>query len=227
MIQETLTNLNRRLNAGAKDLKFEADLMVGLAQKKVVAMRIDQLLLKKDFGFDFTPEYYLKIHRFLFSDVYETAAGRFRWREIDYGHGLAANIGPWELKPIGPENLRGVLERALNQERQFCFGGIDPAELASHFAYLHGFLWITHFVSNGNTRTSTVFIINYLRELGYNLDNAYYMNNASYFKSALYRACMYFRRKGLAADSSYLVNFYRNVLLGEKNELNNDDIFKQ
>lgn len=180
---------SEKMRLGALFAKEKAEYFV------VVAGRISAFL---DTPFDCSPEYYIKIHKTLF-DGCEDFAGRFR-RHM------------FVLSTILPKDLPGELENIMAAEKRYISEQPETAELIPHIAKLHAFLWGTHFFPGGNTRTSKVFIIGYLRAMGYKVNASYFMDNHEYLKNALYRAVNY-------GEEKYILRFYRNVLNGENNKL--------
>ena len=73
----------------------------------------------------------------------------------------------------------------------------------------------------GNTRTTAVFFIKYLRTLGFDVTNDIFAENAWYFRNALVRANYNDLKNGVHETTEYLEMFLRNLLLDEKNELHN------
>ena len=72
-----------------------------------------------------------------------------------------------------------------------------------------------------NTRTTAVFTIKYLRFLGYKADNDIFAENSRYFRNALVRANYSNLQNGIQENSEFLELFFRNLILGENNELKN------
>ena len=85
-------------------------------------------------------------------------------------------------------------------------------------------LWQIHAFEEGNTRTTAVFFIKYLRSLGFDVTNDTFAKNSWYFRNSLVRANYNNIPKGIYEDHSFLVKFLRNLILGEKNILNNRDL---
>ena len=82
-------------------------------------------------------------------------------------------------------------------------------------------LWQIHVFEEGNTRTTAVFFIKYLRTLGFNVTNDIFAENAWYFRNALVRANYTNLQKNIHETTEYLELFLRNLLLDEKNVLRN------
>jgi len=85
-------------------------------------------------------------------------------------------------------------------------------------------LWQIHIFGEGNTRTTAVFFIKYLRSLGFDVTNDTFASNAWYFRNAMVRANYNNIQKGVHETTEYLERFLRNLLLGEKNELHNREM---
>ena len=82
-------------------------------------------------------------------------------------------------------------------------------------------MWQIHAFGEGNTRTTAVFIIQYLRSLGFDVDNDQFAKHSWYFRNALVRANYHNIAKGIDYSPVYLERFFRNLLLGEQWDLRN------
>lgn len=69
-----------------------------------------------------------------------------------------------------------------------------------------------------------VFTIKYLRSIGFQVNNELFAEHAWYFRNALVRANYRNVRRGIEPDMSFLLLFFRNLMLGEFNELKNRDM---
>jgi hypothetical protein len=94
-------------------------------------------------------------------------------------------------------------------------------EIIHHLAIFVSRLWQIHVFGEGNTRTTAVFFIKYLRTLGFDATNDIFAENAWYFRNALVRANYNDLKNGVHETTEYLELFLRNLLLDEKNELHN------
>ena len=70
-----------------------------------------------------------------------------------------------------------------------------------------------HAFREGNTRTTAIFTIQYLRSLGYEVNNEMFAKHSWYFRNALVRANYRNIQKGIDYSPIYLVRFFRNLLL--------------
>ncbi|MDR1832512.1 MAG: winged helix-turn-helix transcriptional regulator [Fusobacteriaceae bacterium] len=82
-------------------------------------------------------------------------------------------------------------------------------------------LWQIHAFGEGNTRTTAVFTIKYLRTFGFNVDNDLFAVHSWYFRNALVRANFNDAKLNIHATTEYLMQFFGNLLFGEHNELKN------
>ena len=178
-----------------------------------VSERIVAIL--NDGGFAFTPEYFISIHAKLFKGVLPSA-GKLR----------SVNIRKreWVLKDDSvtygdAATIKQSLVRDFIDEREFDYGGKTPRKIIPHFARFIAQIWQVHPFGEGNTRTTAVFTIKYLRSLGFSVDNDAFRDNAWYFRNAVVRANYADYAREVSRDWSYLEIFFRNLLLGEKNEM--------
>lgn len=99
--------------------------------------------------------------------------------------------------------------------------GLTEDEKIEHIAKFVSGIWQIHAFCEGNTRTTAVFAIQYLRTLGFNVDCRMFALHSWYFRNALVRANYRNVQKDIDYTSIYLVRFFRNLLLGEKWDLKN------
>ncbi len=88
-------------------------------------------------------------------------------------------------------------------------------------------IWQVHPFREGNTRTTALFIEKYLISLGYNVDNTLFKDKSIYFRNALVRNNYFNNYLNIKEDSSYLVKFYENLLLGKNNNLHSRNLIVQ
>jgi fido (protein-threonine AMPylation protein)/DNA-binding MarR family transcriptional regulator len=180
-----------------------------------VAVRIAKLLSEK--AFSFTPNEYVSIHKKLFTGIYNHA-GKIR----DYN----ITKKEWVLDGAtvlygSASELRATLDYDFSEEKQFSYKDLTMDEIIHHFAVFVSRLWQIHIFGEGNTRTTAVFFIKYLRTLGFDVTNDIFAENAWYFRNALVRANYNDLKNGVHETTEYLELFLRNLLLDEKNELHN------
>ena len=183
-----------------------------------VSSRIAEIL--SETAFSFSPNEYIAIHRKLFQGIYKHA-GKIR----DYN----ITKKEWVLDGAtvmygSASELRATLEYVFSQEKDFSYKGLSMDEIIHHLAVFISRLWQIHIFGEGNTRTTAVFFIKYLRTLGFSATNDIFAENAWYFRNALVRANYTNLQKGIHETTEYLEAFLRNLLLNEKNELHNRNL---
>ena len=183
-----------------------------------VSSRIAEIL--SETAFSFSPNEYVSIHRKLFQGIYKHA-GKIR----DYN----ITKKEWVLDGAtvmygSASELRATLEYDFSQEKDYSYKGLSMDEIIHHLAVFVSRLWQIHIFGEGNTRTTAVFFIKYLRTLGFSATNDIFAENAWYFRNALVRANYTNLQKGIHETTEYLEAFLRNLLLNEKNELHNRNL---
>ena len=183
-----------------------------------VSSRIAEIL--SETAFSFSPNEYISIHRKLFQGIYKHA-GKIR----DYN----ITKKEWVLDGAtvmygSASELRATLEYDFSQEKDFSYKGLSMDAIIHHLAVFVSRLWQIHIFGEGNTRTTAVFFIKYLRTLGFSATNDIFAENAWYFRNALVRANYTNLQKDIHETTEYLEVFLRNLLLNEKNELHNRDL---
>ena len=183
-----------------------------------VSSRIAEIL--SETAFSFSPNEYISIHRKLFQGIYKHA-GKIR----DYN----ITKKEWVLDGAtvmygSASELRATLEYDFSQERDFSYKGLSMDEIIHHLSVFISRLWQIHIFGEGNTRTTAVFFIKYMRRLGFSATNDIFAENAWYFRNALVRANYTNLQKGIYETTEYLEAFIRNLILDEKNELHNRNL---
>ena len=157
------------------------------------------------------------IHRAIFEGVFKHA-GHFRDYDISKKEwvlrGDSVLYGRWQ-------DLKMTIEYDLEQERQFDYTGLDKGQMIEHLATFVAGLWQIHPFGEGNTRTTAIFTIKYLRLLGFSVNNDLFERHSWYFRNALVRANYRNVEKRVNIEPIFLIRFFRNLLLGENNELKN------
>ena len=181
-----------------------------------VSARIAEILSEKTFSF--TPTEYINIHRRLFSGIYKFA-GKIR----DYN----ITKPEWVLNDetvlyAGADNIRATLEYDFEQEKKFDYKGLNKQQIVEHVAHFIADLWQIHIFGEGNTRTTAVFLIKYLRKLGFkDISNDLFAKHSWYFRNALVRANYDDLLRDIYRTDTYLIQFLSNLLLNENNDLKN------
>ena len=180
-----------------------------------VAANIAKLLSEKSFSF--TALEFLNIHRHLFEGVFKHA-GEVRTYDISKKE--------WVLQDDSvvygrAADIMMALRYDIQQEKEFNYKGLTTDEIIEHIVDFVTLLWQNHPFREGNTRTTAVFVIKYLRSIGFKVNNDLFANNSWYFRNALVRANYRNPLKGIEPNKSFLIKFFRNLILEEENELKN------
>ena len=191
----------------------EGDANVEEADK--VSTNISKLLQTDSFTYSVAG--FAAIHRAIFNGVFKHA-GRFRDYDITKKEwvlrGDTVFYAHWE-------DLQMTLQYDLDQEWQFDYKSLEKNRLVEHIAKFVSGLWQIHPFGEGNTRTTAIFTIKYLRSLGFDVNNDLFEQHSWYFRNALVRANYRNVAKGIDYEPVFLVRFFRNLLLGEENTLKN------
>ena len=128
-----------------------------------VAVNIAKILSEKSFVF--SPAQYLDIHKKLFYNVFPHA-GKIRTYNISKKE--------WVLDGDtviygGASLLKETLNYDFEVEKSFDYSNLNKSEFVSHIAKFISNLWQIHVFSEGNTRTTAVFLIMYLKKFGFDI----------------------------------------------------------
>ena len=162
----------------------------------------------------------LSVHRRIFTGIYKFA-GQIRTYNITKKEWVLR--GDTVLYVSAPD-LKAAVEYDLEQEKKFDYTQLHKDQVIERIVDFVSGLWQIHPFGEGNTRTTAVFTILYLRSLGFEVDNELFAYESWYFRNALVRANYQNVKKGIARDKSFLIRFFRNLLLGEKHELRNREM---
>ena len=180
-----------------------------------VSANITKVLSSKTLNFSTSG--YISVHRRVFEGVFKHA-GTLRKYDITKREwvldGDTVNYLNWE-------DLRRAIDYDIEQEKSFSYKGLSSDEMISHISKFVSGLWQIHAFCEGNTRTTAVFIILYLRSIGFQVNNELFANHSWYFRNALVRANYKNAVKGIDYTPVYLERFFRNLLLGERWDLRN------
>lgn len=180
-----------------------------------VSANIAKILASKTFAFNTNG--YVSLHRRIFEGVFKHA-GEIRQYDISKKEwvleGDSVNYLNWE-------DLRRALDWDIEQEKNFQYKGLSDDEKIEHIAKFVSGIWQIHAFREGNTRTTAIFTIQYLRSLGYKVNNEMFAKHSWYFRNALVRANYRNIQEGIDYSPIYLVRFFRNLLLKDSWVLKN------
>ena len=180
-----------------------------------VSVRITEILSEK--AFNFSPTEMLNIHKRLFTGIYEEAG---KYREYNF------TKKEWILNDdtvtySSYESIKETIEYDFNQEKNFSYKDLSLDDSISHLSKFISNIWQVHPFCEGNTRTTAVFLIKYLRTFGFNVNDEIFADNSWYFRNALVRANYKNYEKNVFEDITFLEKFFYNLLTNTKYELKN------
>ena len=217
--QITADEAEQRIKAyyQAKEIRLPDDDEKEEADK--VSMNITRLLSEQSFTFSVAG--FASIHRQIFKGVFKHA-GQFRDYDITKKEWV---LDGDTVLYASCTQLQATLEYDMAQEKQFDYTNLALPDAIRHIADFVANIWQIHPFREGNTRTTAVFTIKYLRSIGFqNIDNTLFEQHSWFFRNALVRANYKNVTKAVNPDNSFLVAFFRNLLLNEQTPLHNRDL---
>jgi len=180
-----------------------------------VSANITKLLNEQTFSF--SPAGLAAIHGRVFEGVFKFV-GTFRDCNISKKE--------WVLRGesvlyVSFAEIKRALQHDFDMGKEFSYKNLDHTEMIRHFGKFISGIWQIHPFREGNTRTTAVFAIKYLRAMGFTVSNDLFAEHSWYFRNALVRANYRNYSRSIELDFAPLEKFFRNLLLGETNELKN------
>lgn len=180
-----------------------------------VSVRITEILSEK--AFNFSPTELLSIHKRLFTGIYDGAG---KYRNFNF------TKKEWILNDdtviySSYETLKETIEYDFRVEKDFSYKDLSLDESIKHLCRFTSNIWQVHPFCEGNTRTTAVFLIKYLRTFGFNVKMRVFADNSWYFRNALVRANYKNYENNVFEDISFLEKFFYNLISNTKYELKN------
>lgn len=181
----------------------------------IVASRIAELLAEQTF--QFSPAELQSIHRRLFTGVFKSA-GQYRTYNISKKEWVLNGASVFYASY---DSIRETLDYDFGQEKYFSYAGLDAVQSIRHITRFISGIWQIHPFCEGNTRTTAVFMIRYLKTFGFQVSNQVFAEHSWYFRNALVRANYNDLQNGVRATTVYLEQFVENLLMGAEHDLKN------
>lgn len=180
-----------------------------------VAVRIAEILSDK--SFNFSPTELISIHQKLFSGVFKHA-GKIRTYNFTKNE--------WVLNGdtviyASYDMIMDSLKYDFEQEKNFSYKDLSFDDSIKHLCRFTSNIWQVHPFCEGNTRTTAVFIIKYLRTFGFNINDDVFAEHSWYFRNSLVRANYKNFNVNVFEDISFLEKFFYNLLSNTNYELKN------
>ena len=211
----SITEADKRIHSYYEERKDRNEMEEDTKEADIVSVRIVKLLGEKTF--QFSPVEWQNIHRRLFEGLF-SHAGKIR----DYN----ITKKEWILKGdtvmyASFDSIRATLDYDFSQEKNFSYEGLTIDESVRHIAKFTSGIWQIHPFGEGNTRSTAVFIIKYLKTFGFAVSNETFAENSWYFRNALVRANYNDLQNGVYATTEFLELFFENLLMNAGHELKN------
>lgn len=190
----------------------EAD---GTFEADRVADRINLLLAEK--AFTFSPMELSRIHGFLFKGVLPHA-GQYRTYNITKNQWI---LDGDTISYGSADSLSELLNYDFGEERKFDYSTVSSAEAIKHIMRFISGIWQIHAFGEGNTRTTAVFLIKYLRSFGFEVNNESFEKHSWFFRNALVRSQYENIPKGIHRTFEPLERFMNFAVFGIPADLRN------
>ena len=192
--------------------KAEAD---GTFEADRVADRINLLLAEK--AFTFSPMELSRIHGFLFKGVLQNA-GLFRTFNITKSQWI---LDGDTISYGSAGSLTELLNYDFGEETKFDYSQVSSVEAIRHIGRFISAIWQIHAFGEGNTRTTAVFLIKYLRSFGFDVNNESFEKHSWFFRNALVRSQYENIPKGIHRTFEPLERFMNFAVFGIPADLRN------
>ena len=165
-------------------------------------------LLSDTVSFNFSPVMLKHVHKTLFEGVYDHA-GQFRTynfsKEEPVLNGQSVSYADYHV-------IRETFSQYFNEESEQSYAGKSKDQVLRQIAKFTSDIWQVHAFCEGNTRATAVFMLLYLRNLGFRINHGVFKEHSKYFRDALVRANFADYSLGIEANLSFLIAFYDNML---------------
>jgi fido (protein-threonine AMPylation protein) len=205
----------KRIQTYYEQRQTRTEIEEGTKEADIVSARIAELLGERTF--QFSPAEWKTIHKRLFKDIFPHA-GEYRTYNITKSEWV---LNGETVLYASADSIRDTLDYDFGQEKQFSYEGLSAGDAVKHISKFTSGIWQIHPFCEGNTRSTAVFIIKYLKTFGFSVNNEIFAENSWYFRNSLARANYNDLGKGISATTVYLERFFENLLLGYRNELKN------
>lgn len=211
----SITDADKRIQSYYKERTDRDEVEADTKEADIVSVRIARLLSEKTF--QFSPAELRNIHEKLFSGVFKHA-GKIR----DYN----ITKKEWVLKGdtvvyASYDSIRDTLEYDFQQEKEYSYEGLSLEKSVKHISKFTSGIWQIHPFCEGNTRTTAVFIIKYLKTFGFDISNETFAANSWFFRNALVRANYNDWQNNVHETTKFLDMFFENLLMKKNYDLKN------
>lgn len=158
-----------------------------------------------------------RIHGFLFKGVLPHA-GQFRTYNITKNQWI---LDGDTISYGSADSLSELLNYDFGEERKFDYSTVSSADAIRHIVRFISGIWQIHAFGEGNTRTTAVFLIKYLRSFGFEVNNESFEKHSWFFRNALVRSQYENIPKGIHRTFEPLERFMNFAVFGIPADLRN------
>ncbi len=192
--------------------KAEAE---GTLQADTVSARINLLLEEK--AFTFSPIELARIHGFLFKGILPHA-GQIRTYNITKNQWI---LDGDTIDYANAGSISDLLTFDFAEEKKFDYSTVTSVEAIRHIAHFISDIWQIHAFGEGNTRTTAVFLIKYLKRFGFEVNNESFEKHSWFFRNSLVRSQYENIPKGIHRTFEPLERFLNFTVFGIQTDLRN------
>ena len=202
------------------DYHLKAHVDANTVEADIVSLRTAELLAEDHLLL--SPSTLLGIHTHLFTNVFpeEIPVGKFRTVNITKKEPV---LDGETVQYSSHFMIQDTLAYNFESEKNFSYNGLTNEQKALHAMAFLADIWQVHPFREGNTRAVAVFGIQYLRKLGFHIDNSLFSEHAAYFRNAL----VLYHYSGDKQNKQFLKQFFENLLLGKKHVLSDEDMYAE
>lgn len=211
----SISDVDRQIQSYYEERSGRNGMEADTKEADIVSVRIAKILGEKTF--QFSPAEFKNIHKKLFAGVFGHA-GCFRSYNITKKEWV---LNGDTVVYASFDSIRDTLDYDFEQEKNYSYEGRTMEEAITHIAKFTSGIWQIHPFCEGNTRTTAVFVVRYLRTFGFHINNNTFAENSWYFRNALVRANYNNWGNDIYETTKYLKLFFENLLLGKHHELKN------
>lgn len=169
------------------------------AEADFVSYRLKDLAVNPMPG-EYNTEHFLKMHQYIFQDLYEWA-GKPRivaiYKEEDV-------LGGMSIEYSNPFDIVKDICFVLSDMRSKPWKDMDRKQAAVEFCDSFAKLWKIHPFREGNTRTTITFCCQYAGEMGLDINRKLFEKNSKYVRTALVAYNAYFADGSDFSKKEYL-----------------------
>ena len=191
--------------------KIERD----LRECDLVSIRTVKLLENKEFKFSI--DYLKKIHKSLFSDILKkNYVGIFRNYNISKNESVLSGNS---VIYTDYRELTECLNYDFEREKKNDYKNLPLDEKINKVSNFISSIWQVHPFIEGNTRTTAIFLIKYLKKLGFKLNEDIFIENSLYFRNALVLSNYSNRELKISNDFRFLTSFFIKLIVNYDEKL--------